>query len=79
MRGDQRFLLRSATSSPRIARSRRLKMRLRSIFLQTNVAFAPPTDQASSLNKKQRSPELVRVLSKTIRLRDPEHRKFVAQ
>ena len=45
---------------------------------QTNVASAAPTDQASP-NKKQRSPELVRVLSKTIRLRDPEHRKFVAQ
>jgi hypothetical protein len=46
---------------------------------QTNVAFAPPTVQASSRIKKQRRPEQVRVLSKTIRLRDPEHRKFVAQ
>ena len=46
---------------------------------QTKVASTSLTDQASSPNKKQRSPELVRVLSKTIRLRDPEHRKFVAR
>ena len=46
---------------------------------QANVASTSLTDQASSRNKRQRSPELVRVWSKTIRLRDPEHRKFVAR
>ena len=45
----------------------------------TRAASNPPTVQASSTNEKQRGPELVRVLSKTVRLRDPEHRKFVAQ
>ena len=48
-------------------------------ILETKQASTLATKQVSSANPKDHSTGRVRVLSKTIRLRDQDHRKFVSQ